>query len=154
FALLPGDRPHRTIPALVTAGLFAIQLVLQMDPTWALALSAASAGAWVAWRYGREASTPSVLGPSMPLLSGALTGILTTCGARIALLLGGVLINTSAPAVIALGFSGAVVALFFALGQWPAHLQEPADPIEKELDQARAGLAGEWRALVDRALAR
>lgn len=152
-----GDKADRTLLRLGTVLLTPLPFLFAADPVWKLALAGAIAGPLMVQAQLCERGERGQIGAERPgrvsfVLAGIATALLAPLGVLIARVLAWRLVDLAAPSPLVAAFSGAVIALFVAIGSLPAHLGLSPDPAGLRLAELLPRAHGEVRRILERAL--
>lgn len=156
-ACVAGDRMDRLLLRLGAVLLVPLPFAASASPMWKLALSGALAGPLMVQGQLCDRGERGQIGAERPgrgsfLLAALATALLAPIGVLVARVLAWRLGELGAPMLLVAAFSGAVVALFVALGSIPAHLGLAPDPEGNRLVHLLPRASGELRRLLARAL--
>lgn len=158
IACAQGGRFERLVLAGLGLALPALPWLFGFSATWSVAAAGAITGALVVKarvaEKGEEGSVAAVRPGRLHYLAAALaTGGLAVAGTRVALVLATRLGDIATPAVLSYAASGAVVALFAAIGGIASHVALASDPVEARCEALLPQLSGDFEAQLTRALA-
>lgn len=157
LAFARGDRADRLLISGLGLVLPGLGWWMGVSAGWAAALGGAAAGLVMVRATRCERGEEGQLGVDRPgalnyALAAAATSGLTLVGLEVVRVLAIRLAGISTPSALAALTTGAVLALFVALGSLPAHVALRRDPVEARCEELLPQLAGEFRALAARAL--
>jgi hypothetical protein len=157
LACVAGDRTDRALLGLGALALVPAPFLFEVPPVWKLALSGAIAGLLMVQAQVCDRGQRGLVGADRPgrgsfALAALATALLVPAGVATAQVIAWRLTDFGTPPLLLAAFSGAVVALFAALGSLPAHLGLAPDPASVRLLQLLPRTRGELRRLLARTL--
>jgi hypothetical protein len=158
LAFVRGDRADRILLAALALILPGLAWAMGFASGWTVASGGAAAGLLMVRANQCERGEEGQLGLDRPgglnyALGAAATAGLSLAGVEVVRVLSLRLADISTPVGLAALVSGAVLALFVALGSLPAHVALRPDPVEARCEELIPQLSGEFRLLASRALA-
>lgn len=153
---LSGDRTDRALLLLGTLALVPLPFLFTVPAVWKLALAGALAGPLMVQAQVCDRGERGLVDAERPgkisfALASIATALLVPAGVAIAKILAWRLLDFGTPSILLGAFSGAVVALFVALGALPAHVGLAPDPASARLGQLLPRAQGDLRRLLERA---